>query len=140
MSDLKDFKVTTGDLQPEEFIRLSKSVGWGVDRNYDMKKVAQALEASSLIISVRSLEGEAVACGRVFSDDLLMTFIPDLFVDPHYQNRGFGRVIIEKMKERYGHTLFFFGSQEGNEGFFEKLGFKKSLQSYEGSFRKNPYF
>ena len=35
--------------------------------------------------------------------------IPDIFVHPQYQKKGLGRLIMEKVKERYGHTNFFFG-------------------------------
>lgn len=123
-----------------EFIELSKAVGWGVERNYDMSKVSQALEVTSLSVVIRDHEGKALGCGRVFSDDLFMSFIPDIFIRPEYQKCGFGKLIIEKMKERYGHTGFFFGAQPGNEPFFEKLGFQKSMQSYAGQFKKNPHY
>lgn len=132
--------IEIGTLTAEEFIELSKSVGWGSDRKYEMSKVTQALLDTSFTIKVLSNDGEVMACGRAFSDDLLMTFIPDIFVKPEHQKKGIGALIITKMKERYGHTLFFFGAQPGKEEFYEKLGFKKGMQSYTGSFTKNPYF
>src|SRR5687767_12083993 len=101
-------KLEIGNLSPEEFVSLSKSVGWGAQRIYDMDQVEKALKATTLLITIRNPLGEAVACGRAFSDDLLMTFIPDIFVNPKFQKMGLGRMIIEKMKERYGHTRFFF--------------------------------
>jgi GNAT superfamily N-acetyltransferase len=135
-----NLKLELGSLTPDEFISLSKSVGWGTSRIYDMTKVALALKETSLTIVARDSSGLAVACGRAFSDDLLMTFIPDIFVHPSFQKSGCGRLILEKLKERYGHTVFFFGAQPGNEGFFEKLGFTKSVQSFTGKFKDNPYF
>ena len=137
---LQKFTLETTTLAPEEFIELSKAVGWGVKRVYDMEKVSQALKETSLSVVVRDEEGNAIGCGRAFSDDLLMTFIPDIFVRPQYQKTGVGKMIVDKIKERYGHTSFFFGSQPGNEPFFEKLGFEKSIQSYSGRFKDNPYY
>jgi len=49
-------------------------------------------------------------------------------------------MLVEKIKEKYGHTNFFFGAQPGNEQFFEGLGFEKSIQSYAGRFKENPYY
>ena len=89
---------------------------------------------------IRDSSGKAIAAGRVFSDDLTMTFIPDLWVRPEFQGSGVGRRIVEKIKERYGHTIFYFGAQLGNEPFFEKLGFKKGMTSFTGRFQPNPFF
>ncbi len=140
MDKNKKYHLEIDTLTPAEFIELSKSVGWGVDRNYEITKVGQAINESSLSVVIRDLDGIALGCGRAFSDDLFMTFIPDIFVRPDYQKCGVGKLIIEKMKERYGHTVFFFGAQPGNEPFFEKLGFQKSMQSYTGRFKKSPYY
>lgn len=117
-------------LTPEEFIELSKSVGWGVNRVYDMEKVAEALRNTKYIVTVRDTDGILIGCGRALSDDLLFTTIPDVFIRPEYQKQGLGRVIMEKLRDRFIHTSIFFGSQPGNEPFFEKLGFTKGLQSY----------
>ena len=42
---------------------------------------------------------------------------------------------MEKIKERFGHTVIFFGAQPGKESFYEGLGFKKGMQSYTAKFR-----
>lgn len=140
MDKNKKYHLEINTLTPTEFIELSKAVGWGLERNYDMNKVAQAIKETSISVVIRDHEGNALGCARAFSDDLFMTFIPDIFVRPEYQKCGIGKLIIEKIKERYGHTAFFFGAQPGNEPFFEKLGFQKSMQSYAGRFKKNPYY
>lgn len=138
--DDQPYKLEIGTLTPDEFIQLSKDVGWGADRNYDMNQVTKALETTSFKVKIVTPDGKAVACGRAFSDDLLMTFIPDIFVHPNHQRKGFGKMIMEAIMERYGHTIFYFGAQPGKESFYENLGFKKGMQSYTGNFKKNPYF
>ena len=135
----KNYQIEIGTLTAEEHIELCKSVGWGPDRTYDMAKAAQAIKDTAYTVKIIS-EGKTIACGRAFSDDLFMTFIPDIFVNPEHQNKGLGKIIMNQIKERYGHTVFFFGAQPGKEDFYEKLGFKKGMQSYTGSFTKNPYF
>lgn len=130
--------VETGTLTAEEFLKLSKSVGWGADRKYELSKVTQAIKETSYTVKVLNAEGQTIGCGRAFSDDLFMTFIPDIFVTPEYQKQGIGTMIMENIKERYAHTIFYFGAQPGKESFYEALGFKKGLQSYTGCFKKSP--
>lgn len=134
------YHIEENTLTPDEFIELSKQVGWGVNRNYDMAKVVQAIADTSFTVKAVLASGEIMGCARAFSDDLLMTFIPDIFVSPRFQGMKVGSALVGKIKERYGHTSFFLGAQKGNESFFEKLGFEKSLQSYSGRFKKSPYW
>ena len=127
-----NYKLSTikSNLKPEEFIVLSKAVGWGKNAKYDMKKVKLALKNSSFIVTLRNEKGKLIGCGRAFSDNMFFTTIPDLFVDPKYQGKGYGKLIMQKIITKYKHTKIFLGSQPGNDKFFEKLGFKKDLQSY----------
>lgn len=125
------YRISDNDkkLTPEEFIELSKSVGWGVNRIYDMKKVKKALENTIYTVTIRK-DGLLIGCGRALSDDLLLTTVPDIWVRPEFQKQGLGKILMKKIIKRFEHTKIFFGSQPGNEKFFEKLGFKKDLQSY----------
>jgi len=118
-----------GDLTAREFIDISRSVGWGLKRRYDLKKVKKALGQTTYVVTVRD-NRELVGCGRAFSDDLLFTTIPDVFVKPEYQRKGIGTRIMQRIIKRFGHTTIYFGSQPGNELFFEKCGFVKGMQSY----------
>lgn len=118
------------NLSAKEFIDLSKSVGWGKHRKYNLKEVSAALKNTSFIVTIRNEKNQAIACGRALSDNMFFTTIPDIFVNPKYQGKGLGKLIMQKIIAKYKHTKIYFGSQPGNEKFFEKLGFKKDLQSY----------
>ncbi len=122
--------VSKHKLRAEEFIELSQSVGWWRGKVYDMKQVSNALKKSSFIVTARDQDNRAIACARALSDDMFFTTIPDIFVRPEYQWTGIGKMLINKIIEKYSHTTIFFGSQPGNEWFFEKLWFSKGLQSY----------
>ena len=119
------------DLKPEEFIEISKSVGWGKDKQYDMARVKKALKNTSFIITIRNVDGRLIGCARALSDNLLFTTIPDIFVRPEHQRKGLGTLMMKKIIERYTHTKIFFGAQPGLEKFYEKLGFEKGLQPYQ---------
>ncbi|MEL6251094.1 MAG: GNAT family N-acetyltransferase [Bacteroidota bacterium] len=118
-------------LSPEEFIRISQANGWGLHREYNLGKVEKALSQTQLIVCIRNEAGNLLGCARALTDELFFTTIPDIFVHPDYQGRGYGRMLMEVIKEKLGHTSIFFGAQPGNEAFFEKMGFEKGLQSYQ---------
>ena len=127
-----NYKISTSknNVSPKEFVSLFQSVGWAKNHSFDLKKIKYALQKTSFIVSIKNEKGELVACGRVLSDNMFFTTIPDVFVHPKYQKKGLGKIIMNKIIDKYSHTKIFFGSQPGNEKFFEKLGFKKDLQSY----------
>lgn len=118
------------DLKPVEFIELSKLVGFGKNRVYDIKLVKKAITNTFYVITIKD-KNKLIACARVLSDNLLLTTIPDIFVHPDYQRKLLGKLMINIIKDKFSHTKIYFRSRPGNELFFEKLGFKKGLQSYE---------
>jgi len=122
--------VSKNNISAKEFIDLSKSVGWGKTSGYEYSKVELALKMSSFIVTVRDENYIVIGCGRALSDNLFFTTIPDIFVNPKFQRKGIGSLIMQKIIKKYSHTKIFLGSRPGNERFFEKLGFKKDLQSY----------
>lgn len=133
-----NYKFEIGTLTSTEYISLITAVGWKIGGNVNLDAVERALTVTPYIVVVRNSSGEAIAAGRAFSDDLTMTFIPDILVKPEHQRSGLGREIMEMIKSRYGHTLFYFGGQK--EEFFEKLGFQKGMTSFTGRFAKNDFF
>ena len=48
---------------------------------------------------------------------------------PEYQRRGLGSYLLRLAAENTP-TMLYFGAQPGLEGFYEKNGFRRSLQSY----------
>ena len=66
---------------------------------------------------------------RILSDGYFFGTIPELMVDPAYQRKGIGRRLMELAWE-HSPTSLFLGAQPGNEGFFEKPGYERSMASY----------
>ncbi len=134
------FTYEVGTLTGSEYVELIKSVGWKIGKDLILRDVDKALSTTTYIVVVRDSESNVVAAGRVFSDDLTMSFIPDILVMPDFQRMGLGRVILDMIKARYGHTIFYFGGQPSQEEFYEKLGFKKGMTSFTGRFSPNAFF
>lgn len=107
---------------------LRKSVGW---RPFSEEQARAAVKHS--LYTVEVLDGDVpVGMGRVIGDCAAYFLLVDVVVQPEYQARGIGRVIISRMLDDVRQTM-----QKGNlprvsvnlvaahgkEGFYEKLGF-----------------
>lgn len=121
-------------LSPEAFLSLIKAVGWSDETVMKLDGLQLAIHSCSASYSIWQ-HGKLVALGRVLSDNYIFSCIPEVLVHPKFQKSGYGKAIMEHIIEDYGHTIIFLGAQAGNEGFFEKLGFKKGPQSYERLFK-----
>jgi GNAT superfamily N-acetyltransferase len=112
-------------LQVDEFLNLANEVWPG---SYDRKKVELALSKTINITARKG--GKLIGCVRLLTDGYFMTTIPEAFVLPDYQEQGIGSALFELAKE-VSPTSLFFGAQPDKEPFYNKLGFKKSLQSFQ---------
>jgi GNAT superfamily N-acetyltransferase len=126
----------TRRITAEEFIALSKACGWGVKRDYDLQLVKEALSLTTNFV-VRGDRDEVIGCGRVLSDGMFVSTIPDLFVHPDHQKQGIGREIMEAIKYEFANTSIYFGAQPEVEGFYEKLGFERGLALFQGRFQRS---
>ncbi len=73
---------------------------------------------------------ELVGCVRILTDGYFFGTITEILVRPDYQGRKIGRHLMELAFE-HSPTSLFIGAQPGKEHFFEKLGYTKSIQSFQ---------
>ena len=95
--------------------------------DYDMERTQQALDRTLNITAYD--DGKLVGCLRILTDGYFFGTITELLVLPEYQKKGIGSRLLELARENTPSMLFF-GAQPGVEGFYEKNGCQKSLQSY----------
>lgn len=112
------------DLDADEFLALTQKV-W--PQEYARERVQKALRETINIVA--RAEGQLVGSVRILSDGYFFGTIPEILVDPEYQGKGIGRNLMELAWKR-SPTGLFFGAQEGNETFFEKLGYERSMVSF----------
>lgn len=118
--------VKENSLTPGEFIRLFRSVGWTPPCE---EQVHAALRGSLIVFSVHS-GGRALAMARIVGDGAMTFFIKDVAVDPEYQGKGLGRLLMS-LAEDYIRRRLKYGwaasaeliSAVGMEGFYRSLGF-----------------
>lgn len=118
------FKIDDRGLTATLFLGLAQRV-W--PRNYDSELAQLALEHTLNITAWD--DGNLVGCVRILSDGYFFGTIPEILVDPVYQRKGIGRQLMELAWE-HSPTSLFLGAQPGNEEFFEKLGYERSMAAY----------
>lgn len=119
-----EYKVDDKELRAAVFIPFVNKIWSG---NYDEKKTDEAL-AKTLNITAYE-EDTLVGCLRILTDGYFFGTITELLVLPEYQQNGIGSELLALAKENTP-TMLYFGAQPGVEGFYEKNGCAKSLQSY----------
>lgn len=119
-----DYKVDDKELNASTFISFVNQVWKG---DYDLEKTQSAL---SKTLNITSYDHNVlVGCLRILSDGYYFGTITELLVLPEYQKHGVGSKLLQLAKDNTP-TMLYFGSQPGIEGFYEKNGCQKSLQSY----------
>ena len=119
-----EYKVNDQELNASTFITFVNRV-WPGD--YDLVKTQAALSRTLNITAYD--EKELVGCLRILSDGYYFGTITELLVLPKYQKQGIGSRLLTLAKDNTP-TMLYFGAQPGAEGFYEKNGCQKSLQSY----------
>ena len=112
----------------EEFNYLYDAVGWGSYENNITKK---ALDNTFYSVSVYD-NNKIIGYGRLIGDTICFMYIHDIMVDPKYQNKKIGTLIMNKLLDKINELekenpdiLVYLGASKNKEGFYEKFGFKK---------------
>jgi GNAT superfamily N-acetyltransferase len=80
----------------EQYIKLFLSTGWNEKYKLDDDSIYNTLRNSYYIVS--ALEGnKLVGFGRIISDGIMHALIVDMIIDPEYQGKGIGTLILEDL-------------------------------------------
>ncbi len=112
------------ELKAAVFIEMANQV-WPGD--YDPQRMQNAIDKTLNITAWDN--GKLVGCIRVLSDGYLFGTISEILVLKEYQKQGIGTELMRRAVEA-SPTSLFFGAQPEAEGFYEKLGLERSLQSF----------
>jgi GNAT superfamily N-acetyltransferase len=120
-----EYRVDDREVTAEQFLDLAQRV-WPGD--YDPERVRPALRRT---LNVTAWIGpRLVGSLRILSDGYFFGTITELLVDPDCQGQGVGRRLMELAWDA-SPTSLFFGSRPGMEGFYESLGYQRSLTSFK---------
>ena len=119
-----EYKVNDTKLAASVFLPFVNQIWQG---DYDIERTQIAL---SKTLNITAYDNEMpVGYLRILTDGYFFGTITELLVLPEYQRQGVGSKLLELAKENTP-TMLYFGAQPGVEGFYEKNGCQKSLQSY----------
>lgn len=119
-----EYKVDDKELTAITFIPFVNQIWQG---DYDIERTQCAL---SRIRNITAYDNKMlIGCLRILTDGYFFGTITELLVLPEYQKQGVGSKLLQLAKENTP-TMLYFGAQPEAEGFYEKNGCQKSLQSY----------
>lgn len=133
---MKTLIIYENKLTAQEFVNLTEAVGWGCP---NLKQIETALKNTIYSISVE-IDGKIIGMGRIVGDGARIFYIQDVVVEPNYQGMGIGIKImeclmayIEKVAMSACNTMVGLMSAKGKECFYEKFGFQKRPNEFQGN-------
>ena len=121
---MSDYVVGFEQPNVEEFIALRRKIGWG-DTQYEMANIS--LDNSLFHVTVRD-NAQLIAMGRVIGDGAMFFYVQDVVVDPGYQGKGLGKLLMQHIESylasvaEKGTTIGLLASQ-GKEAFYKRYGY-----------------
>jgi N-acetylglutamate synthase-like GNAT family acetyltransferase len=117
----------TEELDINQLLTLYEKVGWSPRKE---KALLHAIQSSPNICIVKD-QNKIIGTGRTIDDNEYYALIVDLMVDPEYQGRGLGKLIIQCLQSRLkNHKFISLTSARGKQSFYEHLGWKKQCTAY----------
>lgn len=92
--------------------------------------VAQAVFAGSYACCFAWDGATLIGAARAISDGVNSSVIYDVVVEPMYQGQGIGKEMMANLLSRLPKRSVMLVSTHGNEGFYQKLGFKRLRTAY----------
>ncbi|TVX93625.1 GNAT family N-acetyltransferase [Paenibacillus agilis] len=114
---------------------LWEAVGWG---NVNIDMTERSIDNSVYAVVVIS-DDQVVGMGRIVGDGAMYYYIQDVAVLPDYQKLGIGQQIVDKLMQYIrlhcvGAGFVGLFASQGEEPFYEKLGFKDYSPGMTGMF------
>lgn len=112
--------------QPDvrEAVEIYARLGWGSFHDYNLEIWKKAFDNSDFIVAYD--ETELVGFVRLISDGFHDTQVLEFVVSPKRQHQGIGKLLIEALKDNWGHTDIYCNTVDKNADFFLNNGFKRN--------------
>lgn len=114
----------TREINIEDILVLYKANEWSSANKPN--ELYNALINSETLVT--AWEGKKlVGLGNAISDGFLTVYYPHLLVLPEYQGKGIGKLIMDKMQEKYKHFHMQMLTADGRSvDFYKKNGFERA--------------
>ncbi len=122
---LPPLRVDRGDVSVEAFRALTVSAGLTAA---DPVRTAEALRTS---ITIGAWHGDhLIGAARVVTDGAVSALLADLAVEPEFQHRGLGRVLLSHAYDATPRGELAILAPRGTGPFFERVGCERALASF----------
>lgn len=112
------------DIAQEDIILLYQANEWSSANKPDQLHQA-LLNSHSLVTAWRGQQ--LIGLGNAISDGHLVVYYPHLLVHPDFQGQGIGKLIVDRMQEKYGHFHMQMLTADGKAiDFYQKVGFTRA--------------
>ncbi|MFC6101100.1 GNAT family N-acetyltransferase [Olivibacter domesticus] len=112
------------DISSSAIIDLYRANKWSSAKK--TVELINALRNSHSLFSAWD-DDKLVGICNAISDGHLVVYYPHLLVHPDYQGKGIGQLIMNKMKDKYGHFhMQMLTADEQAIDFYKKVGFVKA--------------
>jgi GNAT superfamily N-acetyltransferase len=113
--------------------------GWGSEDSYPDAILEKMIKGCSYFVvahETRTLLGYA----RAFTDDIAVTWIAEILVQPERRRQGIGAHIMKEVLRLTNHTAIYAEMFVENEGFLESFGIRKQprLVAYSRKWLTDP--
>ncbi len=115
------------DLLVSDIVALYKANNWSsADKP---KKLYNALINSHALFTAWEND-TLVGLGNAISDGYMVVYYPHLLVHPDYQGKGVGKMIMDRMQEKYkGFHMQMLTADENAIDFYTKVGFERAVNT-----------
>lgn len=129
-------QIVENELSVQDYMYLIETTGWRGILPKGEQLLSEALLNSWYTIT--AYEGSIlIGCGRIVSDGHLHALLCDVIVDPTYQSKGVGSLIVshlvKKCKEHNIVMIQLFSAKDKAD-FYEKNGFQRRAVDAPGMF------
>lgn len=114
----------TKDITIEDVLVLYKANEWSSAEK--LTQLYNGLLNSETLITAWE-DKKLIGLGNAISDGHLTVYYPHLLVLPEYQGKGIGKMIVDKMQEKYSHFHMQMLTADGKAiEFYKKNGFERA--------------
>ncbi|ASN39392.1 GNAT family N-acetyltransferase [Arthrobacter sp. 7749] len=135
---MSPFTMSTSPAIPDvDVLSLYNAVGWTAYTD-SPELLFQAIKNSSFVVSARNEDGQLVGLARAISDDATICYLQDILVHPDLHRTGVGRVLFERVLERYEHvrqTVLITDDEPWQRAFYESMGLTEGADFSAGPVR-----
>ncbi len=127
---MNNIEIKIGSAIPQkQLLALYNAVGWSAYTNECNKdKLKTAVQNSTYVASAWYNE-ELIGLARVMSDDVSIFYLQDILVEPNYQRKGVGRMLLNNCLERFEHVrtkVLLTDDNKQQLDFYTSLGFENT--------------